>query len=820
MIRDHLGQVLAESGPPELLHNTAPIDQETGSEKSGVYRISNPVSVAGQSYGSVEVGIDVSALWEGEITARRWGLALAALELLLVAMFSYGLGSYLLRDIKSLEAGAERLAAGELGYQVSVTGRDELAKIAKLFNHMSSSLRDKQLSQKQHEITLIEARTNAENASREAKRALSLMKATLEATGDGILVVDRSGTIVLANKRFAEMWGVPEHLMAARNDKAVLEHVTNQLADPVKFLHKVELLYNKPAAVSRDTLKFRDGRYFARLSHPQMLGDEIVGRVWSFLDITAQRQAEQRVIQLSQAITEELHQSEHQRGLLQALLHAIPDLVWMKDTEGRFLSCNTAFGALVGAEPAAVLGKTDLDYFSAAIAQPFRADDAAAATSSLPIIREEWVTYNSDKRRVLLQTIKTSVHGHDNKLLGVLGVARDITKMRVLIADLEAARLEAQASNDAKSMFLANMSHELRTPLNSIVGFAQMLEYNPKELLSSSQQKCVNRILKGAQHLLTLINDILDFSKIEAGRVELSIENVDLSSLLEDTKTFIQPLAERRSIKVNISSCFGIFIRVDYTRMKQILLNLLSNGIKYNRPCGSVEIICESRDDGLVAISVTDTGIGISDINQKELFKPFTRLGQECSNIEGTGIGLTITKQLVEMMGGSIDFQSVAGEGSTFTVMMPSSNIPIATTTRPLTTFRTESDSMKGTVVYVEDNPANIELMEMVFSGFGNIQLLTAPNGELGIELIRSSRPDLIILDLNLPGIDGFEVLRLVRQMAEGANIPAIALTAAASRQDIQNGMEAGFVHYLTKPFDIDTLVGTMRDLFKQKETL
>ncbi len=367
-------------------------------------------------------------------------------------------------------------------------------------------------------------------------------------------------------------------------------------------------------------------------------------------------------------------------------------------------------------------------------------------------------------------------------------------------------------------MFLANMSHELRTPLNSIVGFAQMLEYNPREPLSPSQGKCVDRILKGGQHLLSLISDILDLAKIEAGRVELSIENVGLKGLVDESLTFIQPLAERRGIVVKVSSCPEISVLVDYTRIKQVLLNLLSNGIKYNRPGGRVEIACERHDDRFVSISVSDTGIGVSESNQKELFKPFSRLGQEGSNIEGTGIGLTITKRLVEMMGGSIGFRSVVGEGTIFRVLIPSSTTRAAEAAPTPAVSSVEPDSLSGTVVYVEDNPANIELMEMVFSAFGNIRLLTSPTGELGIELIRASRPDLIILDLNLPGMDGFEVLRLVREMEEGQNIPAIALTAAASRQDIRRGMEAGFIHYLTKPFAIEALVDTMRDVFKQKE--
>jgi signal transduction histidine kinase/DNA-binding response OmpR family regulator len=365
----------------------------------------------------------------------------------------------------------------------------------------------------------------------------------------------------------------------------------------------------------------------------------------------------------------------------------------------------------------------------------------------------------------------------------------------------------AESANRAKSEFLSSMSHELRTPLNAVIGFAQMLDFNPKEPLSAIQRKCVQRILGSGQHLLELVNEILDLSRIEEGRISLSIEAVKVNGLLEECCAQVQSLADRQDIRVGFIPCSGVLIRADYTRLRQVVLNLLSNAIKYNRPNGEVTIGCRIADGAMAVIEVVDTGIGIPDGKRDSLFRPFSRLGQENSAIEGTGIGLTISKRLVELMGGSIGFDSVVGEGSTFRAELPLS-LSTSSAADPSRANAAGIDGdMRGTVLYVEDNPANIELMEMVFTRLEDVALLSAPSGELGLELALTNRPDLIILDLNLPGMDGFEVLLRLRAREETRRIPVFALTASATRRDIERGQEAGFDKYLTKPFDVPALV-------------
>ena len=426
----------------------------------------------------------------------------------------------------------------------------------------------------------------------------------------------------------------------------------------------------------------------------------------------------------------------------------------------------------------------------------------------------------------------------DSRMVGVVGIAnRQGGYSQALFDEMEAvwaaaasilhaaekeaerkrAMTAAESANLAKTEFLSNMSHELRTPLNAVIGFAQMLEYNLKEPLTDTQKKCVNRILKGGQHLLNLINDILDLSKIEAGRVDISFESIKLAEVIDECHSLVQSFAERKGITLTVSPCQGLSVKGDYTRLKQVLLNLLSNSIKYNRPEGSVTVQCTPLNADIALVTIADTGIGIPDNNRDMLFKPFSRLGQECSAIEGTGIGLTITKHLVELMGGGITFDSIVNQGSTFYVTLPRA----ATDRLDGVHVRSVSASVPpcrliGTVLYVEDNPANIELLEMVFREMDNVRLLTAPSGELGLELARINRPDLIILDLHLSGINGFEVLEKLRKTAETRHIPVFAMTASATRHDIERGVAAGFAKYITKPFVVGDVIGAVRQVLNE----
>ncbi|TWI66157.1 signal transduction histidine kinase [Pseudoduganella lurida] len=372
--------------------------------------------------------------------------------------------------------------------------------------------------------------------------------------------------------------------------------------------------------------------------------------------------------------------------------------------------------------------------------------------------------------------------------------------------ELGLAMEEAKSANQAKSAFLSSMSHELRTPLNAILGFAQILTSDRLPSTLVQKKEFANHILKSGRHLLTLINEILDLAKIESGAVALSMEPVALPEVLQECDAMMAPLAAGRGIRLLFPQRCAFNVQADRTRLKQILLNLLSNAIKYNREGGAVVIDCSVPAPGLQRVTVQDTGMGLKPEQVRMLFQPFNRLGQEAGAEEGSGIGLVVTKRLVELMGGTIGVSSSPGVGSMFwielasTEPVPAPRAPAALP--PAAGSAAPRDSI--TLLYVEDNPANLKLVQEIIRYRPGLRLLSAPDGQLGLEMARAHLPDLILLDINLPGMNGFEVLRQLRAEPATAHIPVIALTANAMPRDVERGIAAGFFRYLIKPINID----------------
>lgn len=407
----------------------------------------------------------------------------------------------------------------------------------------------------------------------------------------------------------------------------------------------------------------------------------------------------------------------------------------------------------------------------------------------------------------------------DGEVIRLSGTNLDITELKEAEERVLRAKEGAERANQAKSQFLSSMSHELRTPLNAILGFVQLFDYDTN--ITESQRENLWEIRKAGQHLLQLINDVLDLAKIESGRLTLSLEPVLPIRVVDECLGLVQSLADSRGIKVDVqnSGLDNLYLHADAVRLKQVLLNLLSNSIKYNRDNGSVTVAFVSNDPNTLTVQVIDTGYGIPDSLRDAVFEPFNRLGAEQSATEGSGVGLVITKQLVEMMDGELRFESRLGEGTCFEVTFKQAKewtVEHATRTPAHVVPEGEVElKLRGKyrLLYIEDNASNLRLMEQLLQRYEQVELETANEAFRGLFKARTMQPDLIILDINLPGLDGFEALKVLKQDSSTAKKPVIALSANAMPYDIERGLTAGFDAYLTKPVVFAELIGTLNRL-------
>jgi PAS domain S-box-containing protein len=439
------------------------------------------------------------------------------------------------------------------------------------------------------------------------------------------------------------------------------------------------------------------------------------------------------------------------------------------------------------------------------------------------------LTYvRKDGSRLPAEVSVTALRDPQDAIIGYLLIGTDNTErkraaveralldqvLREKNVELESARFVAEQANQAKSEFLSGMSHELRTPLSAILGFAQLIESgSPQPTLS--QKRSIDQILKAGWYLLELINEVLDLSLIESGQLSLSLEPVSLAEVMYECEAMIEPQARGRG--VNLAFCrfeTPYFVRADRTRVKQILINLLSNAIKYNKVGGTVSVECRPGSPESIRISVEDTGAGLTQGQLAQLFQPFNRLGQKASIEEGTGIGLVVCKRLIDSMGGVIGVESTVGNGCVFWVELPRMSGPESTPGTDEPALLAEPPAHSGAAVqsllYVEDNPANLMLVQDLVARRHDVRLLSARDGQRGIDIARATLPDVILMDINLPGISGIEALRILAEDPATAHIPVVALSANAIPRDIEKGLRAGFFRYLTKPIKLSEFMDTL----------
>lgn len=690
-----------------------------------------------------------------------------------------------------------------------------------VYREMQQRLKNRVHIETQHLLKVQES-TNSrlEQVNQTLRASEAKLSVTLNSIGDAVIATDVNARVTLLNPVAEQLTGWTQVQATGHLVDEVFHILRKDSRERATVPVAKALAHGTIQALSKHTvLVARSGveRDIADSCAPIRDADGvIIGAVLVFRDVSKEY-----------AVQQDLRDSA---GLVQAILNTVVDgLITVSASSGIVEQVNPAIELLFGYTGSELKGK-NLSLLIPELGQNHQNlslthYDASADQLAAGLGRE--VT----GRRKDGSTFPLAIAVSEMTLRGqhyFTGVLRDITTRKQFEVErgrldqalqnknveLEDARNVADRANKAKSDFLSSMSHELRSPLNAVLGFAQLLEMGTPAP-TPTQLASVNQIVKAGWYLLELIDEILDLALVESGRLSLSLESTPLRDLLQDCQAMIAPQAEQKGIHVNFAEVASTcFVSADRTRLKQVLVNLLSNAIKYNRPNGTAEVTYSLRSRGRSRISVRDTGEGLTAQKMTQLFQPFNRLGQETGSEQGTGIGLVVSRKLVELMGGKIGVTSTVGVGSVFWFELNAASDPqlapddqvLLTAPAPLS----PTETPLRTLLYVEDNPANMALVEQLIVLRPKIRLLGAPDAMRGIALARAHQPDLILMDINLPGISGVQALAILREDPTTCRIPVLALSANAMPRDIEKGLAAGFARYLTKPVRLNELMAAL----------
>ncbi len=502
---------------------------------------------------------------------------------------------------------------------------------------------------------------------------------------------------------------------------------------------------------------------------------------------------------------------------LRSIVDAVPLGVIFMDPQGTLIECNPSFCSMTGREAASMLGRSVADFVGTDDAAVIRRLRRALAQGDADHVAETVRVRTAAGEPIVARVSATALRDPQGHMVRMVGVVEDITE-RLRLEASEQALARAEAANRAKSEFLSRMSHELRTPLNAMIGFAQLLGLDREPALAQHQQEWTQQIQRAGWHLLELINEVLDLARIESGAVLLATTALEVAPLVAASRSMIAGAAAERGVRITESvEPAGLAVLADPTRLRQVLTNLLSNAVKYNREGGTVEVAAHAMGPRLVAIEVRDTGLGMTDAQMASLFQPYNRLGREQTVIEGTGIGLVISRRLTELMGGTLEVSSTAGAGSTFRLTLPAAPFAEPQLERGAQTL--PAPYQQRLVHYIEDNETNIEVMRGVLLQRSQIALSVSMLGLDGLAAVRQQRPDLILLDMQLPDISGLELLRHLKNDDDVADIPVIVVSADATPAHREQALTLGAKHYVTKPLEVGTFLQLVDDALEAAET-